>query len=86
MAHKLPSRIREEARQRFDIHDAAIVHRLGRLVIGECSIAIAVSAPHRDAAFEACRFIIEAIKKDVPIWKKEIWQSGDASWVDSTAK
>ncbi len=81
MALRLLQRIRQEARRRFEIHDAAIVHRLGRLEIGECSLAVVVSALHRPAAFDACRWIIETIKKDVPIWKKEIWQKGDATWV-----
>ena len=69
------------ARERFPIQDAAIVHRLGRLAIGECSVAIAVCAPHRDAAFDACRWIIDTLKRDVPIWKKEIWTRGEATWV-----
>src|SRR5260370_41555581 len=57
--------------EKFRIHRAAIVHRLGRLEIGETSVFIAVSAPHRAAAFDACRFAIDTLKRTVPIWKKE---------------
>lgn len=66
---------------RFAIHRVAIVHRLGRLEIGETSVAIAVSAPHRAAAFDACRYAIDTLKKTVPIWKKEYFEDG-AVWAD----
>jgi molybdopterin synthase catalytic subunit len=65
----------------FAIHRVAIVHRLGRLEIGETSVAIAVSAPHRAAAFDACRYAIDTLKKTVPIWKKEYFEDG-AVWAD----
>lgn len=67
--------------QKFAIHRVAIVHRLGRLEIGETSVLIAVSAPHRAAAFDACRFSIDTLKKTVPIWKKEYFEDG-AVWAD----
>ena len=67
--------------QKFAIHRVAIVHRLGRLEIGETSVYIAVSAPHRGAAFDACRFAIDTLKKTVPIWKKEYFEDG-AVWAD----
>jgi len=67
--------------QRFSIHRAAIVHRLGRLEIGETSVFIAVSAPHRAPAFDACRFAIDTLKRTVPIWKKEYFEDG-AVWAD----
>jgi molybdopterin synthase catalytic subunit len=67
--------------EKFSIHRVAIVHRLGRLQIGETSIFIAVSAPHRSAAFDACRFAIDTLKRTVPIWKKEHFQDG-AIWAD----
>ena len=73
--------LREEALKQFAIRDAAIVHRLGRMAIGETSVVIVVSAPHRKDAFEACRWLIEMLKRDVPIWKKEIWSQGEATWV-----
>jgi molybdopterin synthase catalytic subunit len=69
------------ARERFAIDRVAIVHRLGRLEIGETSVWIGVSAPHRAPAFEACRFAIDALKSTVPIWKKEFFAGGSV-WVD----
>lgn len=70
-----------EMHQKFPIHRVAIVHRLGRLEIGETSVFIAVSAPHRAAAFDACRFAIDTLKRTVPIWKKEYFEDG-AVWAD----
>ena len=67
--------------EKFAIHRVAIVHRLGRLEIGETSVFIAVSAPHRGAAFDACRFAIDTLKRAVPIWKKEYFEDG-AVWAD----
>ncbi|OLC94644.1 MAG: molybdenum cofactor biosynthesis protein MoaE [Acidobacteria bacterium 13_1_40CM_4_58_4] len=67
--------------EKFAIHCVAIVHRLGRLEIGETSVLIAVSAPHRAAAFDACRFAIDTLKRTVPIWKKEYFEDG-AVWAD----
>jgi molybdopterin synthase catalytic subunit len=66
---------------KFAVHRVAIVHRLGRLEIGETSVFIAVSAPHRGPAFDACRFAIDTLKKTVPIWKKEHFADG-AVWAD----
>src|SRR5579883_2806150 len=68
-------------RQDFAIHRVAMVHRTGRLEIGETSVFIAVSAPHRAAAFDACRFAIDTLKRTVPIWKKEYFADG-AVWAD----
>jgi molybdopterin synthase catalytic subunit len=73
--------IAAEIRQRFAIDRVALVHRLGRLEIGESSVLIAVSAPHRAAAFDACRFAIETLKRSVPIWKKEYFADGEV-WVE----
>ena len=67
--------------EKFAIHRVVIVHRLGRLEIGETSVFIAVSAPHRGAAFDACRFAIDTLKRTVPIWKKEYFADG-AVWAD----
>ena len=67
--------------ERFAIDRVAIAHRLGRLEIGETSVFIAVSAPHRPAAFDACRFAIDTLKRTVPIWKKEYFEDG-AVWAD----
>ena len=73
--------IAAQIHEKFAIHRVAIVHRLGRLEIGETSVFIAVSAPHRGAAFDACRFAIDTLKKTVPIWKKEYFTDG-AVWAD----
>jgi molybdopterin synthase catalytic subunit len=70
-----------ELHTKFSIDRVAIAHRLGRLEIGETSVFIAVSAPHRPAAFEACRYAIDALKRTVPIWKKEYFEDG-AVWAD----
>jgi molybdopterin synthase catalytic subunit len=65
----------------WELRKVAILHRTGDLGVGEASVVIAVSAPHRSEAFEACRHAIERLKEDVPIWKKEALTSGDAHWV-----
>ncbi|HVS74088.1 MAG TPA: molybdenum cofactor biosynthesis protein MoaE [Candidatus Acidoferrales bacterium] len=70
-----------ELHSRFAIHGVAMVHRLGRLEIGETSVFIAVSAPHRAPALDACRFAIDTLKRTVPIWKKEYFADG-ADWAD----
>ena len=67
--------------ENFPIHRVAIVHRLGRLEIGETSVYIAVSAAHRAAAFDACRYAIDTLKRTVPIWKKEFFEDGSV-WAD----
>jgi molybdopterin synthase catalytic subunit len=65
---------------------AAVVHRTGRVDIGQASVVIAVAAPHRAEAFEACRWVIDTLKSTVPIWKKDVWAGGGASaWVAGTA-
>ena len=74
-------RLGREARKRFEIAHIGIVHRTGRLEIGETSVVIAVSAPHRRAAFEACEWAIRELKRTVPIWKKEIFADGEV-WVE----
>jgi molybdopterin synthase catalytic subunit len=81
MAEAKLAEIGSEARERWDIGDMAIIHRTGRLEIGETSVLIAVASPHRAAAFEACRFAIERIKDSVPIWKREVTASG-SYWVE----
>lgn len=73
--------IAAEARAKFAIDRVAVAHRLGRLEIGETSVFIAVSAPHRAAAFDACRYAIDTLKRSVPIWKKEYFEDG-AVWAD----
>jgi len=80
MAEKQLARLGEEASQKWQICRMAIVHRLGPVQITEPSVIIAVSAAHREAAFAACRFAIEEIKKTVPIWKKEVYEGGEI-WI-----
>ncbi len=80
MAEKELARLGEEARKRWNIQRIAIAHRIGHVPIGEPSVIIAVSAAHRNDAFQACRFAIEEIKKSVPIWKKEIFEGGEV-WI-----
>jgi molybdopterin synthase catalytic subunit/molybdopterin converting factor small subunit len=85
MAIEHMTAIRARAIERFGLVDAAIVHRLGRVELGEASIAVAAWSGHRAEAFEACRWIVDAIKTDVPIWKKDLWADGSTSWVEGEA-
>ena len=81
LAENEGARIIDEAMMKFDIVDASCVHRVGDLAIGELAVWVGVSAAHRDAAFEACRFIIDEVKASVPIWKHERYAEGDAGWL-----
>ena len=69
------------ARQRWPIARCALLHRTGRVGLAEASVLIAVSCPHRVAAFESCRFLIDELKKSVAIWKREAWADGSTSWI-----
>jgi MoaE-MoaD fusion protein len=80
MAISEMERLGADAHQRFEIAHIGIVHRTGRLEIGETSVVISVSAPHRKAAFEACEWAIRELKRTVPIWKKEVYDDGE-EWV-----
>jgi molybdopterin synthase catalytic subunit len=73
-----------EAVTRFGVRDVAVVHRLGRLYVGETSVLVVVASAHRGAAFDACRWLIDTLKKTVPIWKKEQFVDG-AVWADGEA-
>ena len=73
--------IAREAKERFGATRVRIVHRLGRMDIGDTSVAVAVSSPHRKEAFEACRFAIDTLKHKAPIWKKEFYADG-SSWLE----
>ena len=84
MAVEQMQAIREAAIRNFHLINAAIVHRLGRLKLGETSIAVACVSAHRAEAFDACRWIVDAVKTDVPIWKKDIWANGAENWVEPT--
>lgn len=70
-------KIGEEIEARWGLRHLAIVHREGRMEVGEASVVIAVAAPHRDVAFEACRFAIDRLKETVPVWKKEVYANGE---------
>ena len=83
-SNPIPSAISQlsPAPVRYGVEDVAISHRLGKLEIGEISLVVAVASPHRENAFEACKFSIDRIKQIVPIWKKEFFESGEV-WVGS---
>jgi molybdopterin synthase catalytic subunit len=86
MAEKKLAEIEAEVRRRWPVGGVALVHRLGRLAVGEVSVAVAVSCPHRAEAFDACRFAIDALKELVPIWKKENAPDGSGEWVHPSAR
>lgn len=75
------ARLEAEARQRWPLVACAMVHRLGELGLGEVSVAVAVSSPHRKDAFAAGQFLIDTLKDVVPIWKKEHWADGETAWI-----
>jgi molybdopterin synthase catalytic subunit len=81
MAKVKMTELEMEARRRWPILECVIIHRLGHLELGEASVAVAVSCPHRDQAFEAARWLIDELKRVVPIWKKENWADGTSAWV-----
>lgn len=74
-------KVLSEAMSKFDVLDVRCVHRIGDLAIGELAVWVGVSAAHRDAAFAACRYIIDEVKQRVPIWKHERYAEGDAGWL-----
>lgn len=81
MALKEMAKLIERAKAGFEIANVGIVHRLGKLEIGETSVVISVAAPHRKAAFAACEWLIKELKRTVPIWKKEVYADGEV-WVE----
>lgn len=82
MATKVLTEIAGEAAVRAGTDRLAVVHRTGELRVGEASVAIAVSTPHREQAFDACRYVIEQIKQRLPVWKQERYADGDDAWLD----
>lgn len=85
MALKEMEKLIAQAHEQFEIENVGIVHRLGKLEIGETSVVIAVAAPHRRAAFEACEWLIKELKRTVPIWKKEVYADGEV-WIEGDAQ
>jgi molybdopterin synthase catalytic subunit len=81
MAEKVMTRLGAQAIERFGLEDVAIMHRTGRLEIGETSLLVAVSHGHRREAFEAGLWLVDEIKRHVPVWKKEVWAEGD-EWIE----
>lgn len=84
MAVKEMQKLIDAAHSRFEISNIGIVHRTGKLEIGETSVVISVAAPHRKAAFEACEWLITELKRTVPIWKKEVYADGE-EWVEGAS-
>ncbi len=82
LAAREGERIIAEATERWPLTAARCVHRAGLLELGECAVWVGVSAPHRDEAFAACRYIIDEVKIRLPIWKKEYYTDGDSGWVN----
>jgi molybdopterin synthase catalytic subunit len=85
MARKQMAAIEAETRARWPIGEMVLVHRLGRLELGEISVGLAVSCPHRAQAFEACRHAIDRLKEIVPSWKQENWADGSTEWIHPEA-
>ena len=85
MAIKEMQKLIDSAKRQFEISHVGIVHRLGKLEIGETSVVISVAAPHRKAAFAACEWIIRELKRTVPIWKKEVYADGEV-WVEGDSQ
>lgn len=83
MAEKKMRQILDEVRHRWPEQRAAIVHRIGTLGIGEASVVIAVGSPHRGESFDACRYVIDRVKQEVPVWKKEVFTDGE-EWVEGS--
>jgi molybdopterin synthase catalytic subunit len=81
MALEQLQKLATTARSRWPICKLAVLHRIGDVPVAEPSVIIAVSTAHRADAFDACRFLIDELKKDVAIWKKEVWDDGTATWV-----
>ncbi len=81
MAEKKLAEIEADTRRQWPVGEIVLEHRLGHLRVGDISVAVAVSCPHRAQAFEACRHAIDRLKELVPIWKKEIWADGSTEWV-----
>jgi molybdopterin synthase catalytic subunit len=85
MAEQECARVVAEAEARWPVH-VALAHRIGTLGIGDVAVAVAAGGAHRDEAFAACRYVVEEVKRRVPIWKKEFYQNGAVEWVNPTSE
>jgi molybdopterin synthase catalytic subunit len=85
MAEKKMAEIAQEVSEKWGLDRVAMIHRVGKLEIGEVSVAVAVASPHRKDAFEACKYAMDRLKQIVPIWKREVWADGEAEWVKPDA-
>jgi molybdopterin synthase catalytic subunit len=85
MAEKKMAEIAQEVSEKWGVDRVAMIHRVGKLEIGEVSVAVAVASPHRKDGFEACQYAMDRLKQIVPIWKREVWADGEAEWVKPDA-
>jgi molybdopterin synthase catalytic subunit len=83
LAPSIADTIMEEAKEKFSLEDAAVVHRIGPLTIGDIAVWVGVTARHRGDTFLACRYIIDNVKHRLPIWKKEVYTDGSEAWIES---
>lgn len=83
LAVKEGEKILQEALSRFDVESVRCVHRVGKLQIGDVAVSVACTSAHRRAAFDACQYVIDEVKKRVPIWKKEIYDDGESEWLNA---
>lgn len=81
MAEMKMAEIACEIFEKWGLDRVAMIHRIGRLKIGEVSVAVAIAAPHRKDGFEACKYAMDRLKQIVPIWKREVWEDGEEAWV-----
>lgn len=81
MAKKEIEKIVQEAKEKCPVHQMAVAHRIGQLNAGETSLMVVATAPHREAAFAAIQYVIDQLKKRAPIWKKEIYETGEEEWL-----
>ena len=82
MAEKKMKEIGDEVKEKWEVDSVGMLHRVGKLEIGEISVLIAISSPHRRASLEACHYAIDRLKETVPIWKKEVWSDGGEAWIE----
>jgi molybdopterin synthase catalytic subunit len=82
MAEKKMREIGDEIKAKWEVDCVGVLHRVGRLEIGDISVLIAVSSPHRKASLEACHYAIDRLKETVPVWKKEVWTDGGEAWIE----